>query len=65
MDNPVQAFIEQKGVATLAEATNREPGAIRLWKHRRRIPRDAWPDLIEAFPGEVTIERLREFEAAA
>ena len=64
MANPVQAFIEEKGVSVLADATRRAPGAIRLWKHRKRIPRDAWPDLIEAFPDEITLETLRALEAA-
>jgi hypothetical protein len=53
-------FIEAKGIAALAEASNREPGAIRLWKFRNRIPRDAWPELIQA---EIaTLEELKATE---
>ncbi|MDB5448228.1 MAG: hypothetical protein JWQ97_3545 [Phenylobacterium sp.] len=58
-------LIEAKGVSAIAEATRREPGAVRVWKHRNRIPRDAWPELMDAYPGEITLDVLRRFEDAA
>lgn len=64
MDHPVSKFIETKSVAVVALATGRSPGAVRVWKHRKRFPREAWGELITAFPGELTLDRLREMAAA-
>lgn len=64
MINSAHQLIEDKGVSAIAEATRREPGAVRVWKHRNRIPRDAWPELMDAFP-DVTLDVLRRLEEAA
>lgn len=63
MDHPVAQFIEAKGVSAVADATGRTPGAVRVWKHRKRFPREAWGELITAFPEELSLDRLREIEA--
>lgn len=59
-------FIKSKGVSAIAEATGRSAGAVRVWKHRNRFPREAWLELSTAFP-ELTLDVLRlldEVEAA-
>lgn len=56
----------REGVDTVAvaRATGHKPGAVALWRHRNRLPRKAWPEIIEAFPG-MTVKRLKEIEAAS
>lgn len=54
-------FIEEKGVSAVAQATGRTEGAVRVWKHRNRFPREAWLELNKAYP-ELTLEVLRSFE---
>lgn len=61
--SPAQ-IIGEKGVAVIAEATGREPNAIRQWKHRNCFPRSAWPELMTAFPEELSYEHLLKIEAA-
>ena len=59
------AFIDDKGgSAELARVIGCDPAAVRMWKHRERIPRDAWPELIQLVPG-VTLETLLDLEKAA
>lgn len=48
----------------IAEVLPITDGAVRLWKHRKIIPRTAWPDLIEKFPGKVSMDDLRSTELA-
>ena len=55
---------ENGGAAAFALRVGRSAGAVRLWKHRNLIPRDAWPEIIQAFP-EVTMERLLGSEVEA
>lgn len=55
--------IEEKGVGPIAEATKAEHVTVRMWKHRNRIPRSVWPELVEAFP-DLTLEKLKATEAA-
>lgn len=55
-------FIEARGVAAVAAATGRTDGAVRVWKHRNRFPREAWLELNAAYP-ELTLEVLRELDA--
>lgn len=58
-------FIDKKGgPAVVARATGHKPGAVALWRHRNKLPRSAWPEIIEAFPG-TTIDRLKKIEAAS
>lgn len=57
-------FIEAKGVAEVADATNRTTGAVRVWKHRNKFPKEAWLELSTAFP-ELTLDVLRELDRQA
>lgn len=57
-------FIEEKGVPAIRLATNRSEGAVRVWKHRNRFPREVWPELATAFPEELTLDVLRLIEFA-
>lgn len=63
MVKSVEQFIETAGAAEIATATNRTLGAVRVWKHRKRFPREAWLELSQAFP-ELTLEVLRKLEPA-
>lgn len=63
MVNSASAFIETKGAATVAEVTGRTLGAVRVWKHRNRFPREAWLELSQAFP-ELTLDVLQRIEPA-
>lgn len=58
-------FIEQRGdAAVVARAIGTDPARVRMWKHRNRIPRDAWPEIMTAFP-DVTMPMLLEIEEKA
>lgn len=57
-----QIIDENGGPAAFAERVGRKAGAVRLWKHRNKLPRDAWPEIMQAFP-ELTLDRLIEVEA--
>jgi hypothetical protein len=64
MSKSAAEIIEAKGgAAAFAAKVNRRPGAVRAWKHRNYFPREAWPEIIQAFP-DVPLERLIEIEAA-
>lgn len=57
------------GNAAVARDTGISEGAIGLWKHRGRIPRAAWPDLMLAYSdvnltGLLAIERGDHGEAS-
>lgn len=52
------------GSAKFAKATGFSPGYVRQWKFRKRIPRNAWPEIIEALP-TVTLEMLLDLERRA
>ncbi len=66
MSKTVSQIIEDLGGPTaIAEATTISDGAVRQWKFKDRIPRRAWPDLIEAFPNVISLEVLRSVEARA
>lgn len=56
-------FIEAKGTQAVADATGREVGAVRVWKHRNRFPRAAWLELSQAYP-ELTLDVLRKLDDA-
>lgn len=65
-------FIDQKGgPAAMTRAINEllpptkqlGSGAIALWRHRNKIPRTSWPEIIDAFPG-TTLDELKAVEAA-
>jgi len=54
-------FIEAKGISEVARATGRTEGAVRVWKHRNRFPREAWLEINKAYP-EMTLDVLRKIE---
>lgn len=49
------------GPEAVAEVTNKTPGAVRMWIHRQKIPREVWPELLEAYPN-LTLRDLRAME---
>lgn len=61
----VSELLDSKGGnASVATATGYAPGAVALWRHRNKLPRSAWPDLMKAFP-DITLDALLALEAAA
>jgi hypothetical protein len=65
MVQDAQHFIEAKGIAAVASATGRTEGAVRVWKTRNRLPREAWLELTVAFPEDLTLETLERIEQHA
>ena len=66
MTNTVDQIIERLGgPAEIAKVAPFKDGAIRQWKFKGVIPRKAWPDLIEKFPGAVTMSDLLAAESKA
>jgi hypothetical protein len=63
--NPHRAFIKEKlgGAEEAAERLHRTPGAIRMWAHRRAVPRSMWPEILDAYQN-VTLEDLKALERA-
>lgn len=58
-------FVDERGgPKAVADATGRKPGAVSLWKNRNRIPRDAWPEILKAYP-DVSLDALLAIEGAA
>lgn len=61
----VAELIDAKGgPAVFAEKVKRSANNVCVWKFRNRIPRTAWPEVIEAFP-EISIADLKGIEAQA
>ena len=55
-------FIDKKGgPAAVARATGYKPGAVALWRHRNKLPRTAWPEIIDAYP-DITLSELKAIE---
>jgi hypothetical protein len=52
---------EAGGARAIAEKLKMRPETVQMWRHRRRIPRTAWPELIEGFP-QITLEALKAAE---
>ena len=64
MSKAVAKIVDEKGGASaFAGIVGKSPGAVRLWKHRNCFPREAWPEIIRAFP-DLTLDRLIAIEAA-
>lgn len=62
--NAIQFIDDQGGPAVIARATGYGAGAVALWRHRNKLPRTAWPELLKAFP-EVDLEELLAIELAS
>jgi hypothetical protein len=50
------------GPSVFADKIKRNPGVVRVWKHRNYFPREAWPEIITAFP-DLPLEKLIRMEA--
>lgn len=58
-------IIEDKGgSAAFAKACGLEPSAVRMMKHRNKLPRTVWPEIMTAFP-DLTLDVLKASENAA
>lgn len=57
-----QIINENGGPTVFAEKVGRSAGAVRVWKHRDQFPREAWPEIIKAFPRTITLDLLMEIE---
>lgn len=63
MIKDASSFIDAKGGnAAVAHATGYQPGAVGLWRHRNRLPRSAWPEILKAYP-DVSLDDLLDIEA--
>lgn len=56
-------IIKQMGATKMARKLDMKPARVRTWKLRNKIPRTAWPEVVEAFP-DLTLEKLKASEAA-
>jgi hypothetical protein len=56
-------IIDSLGASAMAAKLSLKPATVRMWKFRKRIPRTAWPELIEVFP-DLSVEVLKAAEAA-
>jgi hypothetical protein len=45
---PAQIISKHGGSKKVSELTGYSPGAVRLWKHRDRFPRQVWPELVKS-----------------
>jgi len=61
MDSAAQIIDAKGGPAAFAVKVDRRPGTVRAWKHRNYFPRQAWPEIIGAFP-DLPLEALIEIE---
>lgn len=61
--SPVRTFIREKlgGEDAVAERLNLKPGTIRMWAHRKAIPRPVWPEILDAYH-TVTLGDLKALE---
>lgn len=61
--SPTRDFIDTRlgGTESAAAKTQRKPSAVRMWVHRGRIPREVWPDLLDAYP-KLRMQDLRALE---
>lgn len=59
--NPAELIDAKGGNAVVAKDINYSEGAVGVWKHRGRIPRVAWPDLMLRYP-DVTLQVLLSME---
>jgi hypothetical protein len=60
-DTPIQFIDTRGGPTAVANATGHKVGAVNVWRHRNKIPRTAWPEVMLAFP-DVSMPDLLEME---
>lgn len=57
-------FVDGRGgPKAVATATGKTPGAVSLWKNRNKLPREAWPEILKAYP-DVSLDDLLKIEGA-
>ncbi len=61
VDTPIQFIDARGGPTAVANATGHKVGAVNVWRHRNKIPRTAWPEVMTAFP-DVTMADLLAME---
>lgn len=65
MVQTVAQIIEAKGgSAAVAKAIGVEATAVRMMKHRGKIPRAVWPEIMTAYP-DLTLDVLKATEQGA
>lgn len=66
MANPSRDFIKEKlgGTEAVAVRLRTSPGAVRMWAHRKVIPRSVWPEILSSYE-DITIGDLKAVEEAA
>ncbi len=57
-------WIKQKGPQTLGVVLGEKYATIRGWSSRNVIPRDKWPEILQAYP-EMGLKDLLSMESAA
>lgn len=58
MAQTASQIIDAKGgSAAFAKAAGLEPTAVRMMKHRNKLPRAAWPEIMTAF-ADITLDVL-------
>lgn len=62
-ENATRKFIVEKlgGTEAAADRLKRSEGAVRMWMHRKRIPRPIWPEVLDAYHN-VTLGDLKALE---
>lgn len=60
--SPKEFIDAHKGAHAMARTMGMDPRTVRMWKVRNRIPRKAWPEIIDHYP-DVTLDQLRAVEA--
>jgi hypothetical protein len=63
MSNPTRTFINEKlgGTEAVAERLSKSEGAVRMWAHRKRVPRAVWPEILSSYEN-VTLGDLKALE---
>lgn len=62
--NPVHTFINERGGRRkVGQALNVKPATVGMWITRRKIPRTAWPEIVEKL--DASLDELKATEAAA
>ena len=64
MNSTPASVIAAVGVAEFAQRISASVGKVRVWKHRNKFPRQAWPEISNAFP-ELTTDTLLAMERKA
>jgi len=51
------------GAQAVADRLGMKASSVRMWVHRNRVPRSAWPEILEAYKS-VKLKDLRAIEQA-